>query len=146
MGEVARSDRFRRQLVDAVESLAVGPPDDVTSSVGPLIDDPNPRLARAFAELGPGESWLVEPRPLDDAGRLWSPGVRTGVAPGSWFHRTECFGPVLGLIAAGDLDEAIRIQNDSDFGLTGGIHSLDPAEVDRWIDAVEVQMAAGKGG
>ena len=43
--------------------------------------------------LDAGESWLVEPRPLDDGDRLWSPGVRLGVQPGSWFHRTECFGP-----------------------------------------------------
>ena len=60
---------------------------------------------------------------------------------GSWFHRTECFGPVLGLMRADDLDHAIRIQNDSEFGLTGGIHSLDPGEIDRWCDQVEVGNA-----
>jgi RHH-type transcriptional regulator, proline utilization regulon repressor / proline dehydrogenase / delta 1-pyrroline-5-carboxylate dehydrogenase len=141
VGEVHTSARFRRQLVDAVESLAVGAPTDPTTTMGPLIDEPNPRLARAFAELDPGESWLVEPQPLDDAGELWSPGVRDGVAPGSWFHRTECFGPVLGLMGAADLDEAIRIANDSDFGLTGGLHSLDPDEVERWTKAVEVGNA-----
>ena len=58
--------------------------------------------------------------------RLWSPGIRIGVRPGSWFARTECFGPVLGLVRADDLDHAIEIQNSTDFGLTAGLHSLDP--------------------
>ena len=53
-------------------------------------------------------------------GRLWTPGVRVGVQPGSWFHRTECFGPVLGVMRADDLDHAIELQNGTDFGLTGG--------------------------
>ena len=66
---------------------------------------------------------------------------RVGVAPGSWFHRTECFGPVLGVMAAADLDEAIEIQNGTDFGLTGGIHSLDPVEVATWLERVEVGNA-----
>ena len=44
----------------------------------------------------PGERWLVPPRRLDDRGYLWSPGVKAGVQPGSPFHLTECFGPVLG--------------------------------------------------
>jgi len=146
VGDVATSDRFRRQLVDAVDSLAVGPADDPATTVGPLIGEPNPRLARALTQLDPGEAWLVEPRPLDEAGETWSPGVRTGVAPGSWFHRTECFGPVLGLMSVPDLDEAIRVQNDSAFGLTGGLHSLDPSEVERWVDAVEVGNAyVGRG-
>jgi len=141
VGEVHDSPRFRRQLVDAVESLAVGAADDPTTTMGPLIGGPNPRLARAFAELDPGESWLVAPRPLDDTGELWSPGVRDGVAPGSWFRRTECFGPVLGLVRADDLDHAIGIANDGEFGLTGGIHSLDPDEVAHWTEAIEVGNA-----
>ena len=73
-----------------------------------------------------------------DCGR---PGVRLGVRPGSWFHRTECFGPVLGVMRADDLDHAIEIQNASAFGLTGGIQSLDDREVDHWLDRVEVGNA-----
>ena len=75
------------------------------------------------------------------AGRLWTPGVRIGVQPGSWFHRTECFGPVLGVLRAVDLDEAIELQNATDFGLTGGIHSLDPTEIAAWLGRVEVGNA-----
>jgi len=141
VGDVADSDRFRRQLVDAVESLAVGPAEDPANVVGPLIGRPNEHLARALAGGDASGSWLVAPRQLDDAGELWSPGVRDGVAPGSWLHRTECFGPVLALVRADDLEHAIRIVNDGDFGLTGGLHSLDPGEVERWVEAVEVGNA-----
>jgi RHH-type proline utilization regulon transcriptional repressor/proline dehydrogenase/delta 1-pyrroline-5-carboxylate dehydrogenase len=72
---------------------------------------------------------------------LWSPGIRTGVQPGSWFHRTECFGPVLGVMAADDLDHAIELQNSTGYGLTGGIQSLDANEVRRWLAGVEVGNA-----
>jgi RHH-type proline utilization regulon transcriptional repressor/proline dehydrogenase/delta 1-pyrroline-5-carboxylate dehydrogenase len=141
VGDVYDSPRFRRQLVDAVESLDVGPAHVPTTTMGPLIGEPNPRLAEAFTTLGPGEEWLVEPRLVDAAAHLWSPGVRVGVQRGSWFHRTECFGPVLGLVRADDLDDAIAIQDDSAFGLTGGLHSLDPGEVERWTARVEVGNA-----
>lgn len=141
VGEVYESRRFRRQLRDAVESLAVGPSTDLTTSVNGLIGPPGDDLRRALTTLEPGEQWLVEPRRVGDDDRLWFPGVRIGVQPGSWFHRTECFGPVLGLIAARDLDEAISIQNSSSFGLTGGIQSLDPEEILVWKEQVEVGNA-----
>jgi RHH-type proline utilization regulon transcriptional repressor/proline dehydrogenase/delta 1-pyrroline-5-carboxylate dehydrogenase len=137
VGSVATSERFRRQLVDAVTSLKVGFPDDPDVSVGPVVEPPSGKLLDALTVLGEGEEWLVEPRPLDESGRLWSPGVKTGVRPGSTYHRTEYFGPVLGLMHAADLDEAIAWQNATDFGLTAGIHSLDPDEVNHWIDTVE---------
>ena len=132
---------FHERLADAVRSLRVGAPTDLASIVGPLIAPPSGPLAAAFSELGAGERWLVEPRPLDDTGRLWSPGVRTGVRPGSWFHRTECFGPVLGVMRADDLDHAIELQNAVDYGLTGGLHSLDEREIAHWLERVEVGNA-----
>ena len=143
---------FLRRLADATRTLVVGPGHDLCTDVGPLIDPPTGNLLRALMVLDPGEQWLVEPTPLfvhsfsdqslqdsgaSDETRLWSPGVRVGVASGSWFHRTECFGPVLGVLRAEDLEQAIGFQNATPFGLTAGIHSLDPSEVDRWTDAVE---------
>lgn len=141
VGGVADDPRFRRQLVDAVQSLRIGWPTEPGPNYGPTISAPEGKLERALATLDDGESWLVEPRPMDDTGALWSPGIREGVAPGGWFHQTECFGPVLGLIRAESLEEAIRIQNDSGFGLTGGIHSLDENEIETWLDSVEVGNA-----
>ena len=64
-----------------------------------------------------------------------------GVADGSWFHRTECFGPVVGVMRADDLDHAIELQNRVDYGLTGGIQSLDVHEVRHWLARVEVGNA-----
>ena len=131
---------FRRRLADAVRTLRVGPATDLTTVVAPVITRPTDKLARALTRLDPGEEWLVEPRCLDAGGegRLWTPGVRIGVQPGSWFHRTECFGPVLGVMRADDLDHALAIQNAVDYGLTGGLHALDETEIEHWVARVEV--------
>jgi RHH-type proline utilization regulon transcriptional repressor/proline dehydrogenase/delta 1-pyrroline-5-carboxylate dehydrogenase len=136
VGDVATSERFRRQLVDAVESLSLGPSSDPGTDIAPLVDGGNERLDRAVGQLDAGESWLVQPS-IVAPGHV-TPGVRQGVQPGSWFHRTECFGPVLGLMAAPWLDDAIEIANSSDFGLTGGIHSLDPTEVRTWAERIQI--------
>ncbi|MET0767797.1 MAG: proline dehydrogenase family protein, partial [Aeromicrobium sp.] len=137
VGSVATSDRFRNQLVDAVTSLHVGLPSDPTTQVGPIIEPAHGKLLEALTSLAPGERWLVEPERLDDQGRLWSPGIRDGVARGSRVHLTEFFGPVLGIMTADSLDEAIAIQNDVDYGLTAGLHSLDADEIGTWLDRVQ---------
>ena len=132
---------FLARLADAVRSLRVGPAADLATMVGPVIHPPEGPLRRALTRLDEGERWLVEPRLVGGDGRLWTPGVRVGVRPGSWFHRTECFGPVLGVLRADDLDHAIELQNGTDFGLTGGLQSLDPAEIGHWLERVEVGNA-----
>ncbi|WP_338403977.1 proline dehydrogenase family protein [Cellulosimicrobium arenosum] len=138
--------RVRRQLVDAVRSLAVGPATDLATTTGPLTGPASGKLLDALTTLGAGESWLVRPRCLDagedGTGRLWTPGLKQGVRPGSSFHLTEYFGPVLGIMTAATLDEAIALQDAVPFGLTGGIHSLDDDEVARWLDAVHVGNAS----
>jgi RHH-type transcriptional regulator, proline utilization regulon repressor / proline dehydrogenase / delta 1-pyrroline-5-carboxylate dehydrogenase len=125
------------RLADAVRSLRVGPASELVTDVGPLIEPPSAKLQRALMTLDSGESWLVEPQQLDAAGRVWTPGVRIGVVEGSWFHQTECFGPVLGIMRAKTLDEAIAMQNGVDFGLTAGLQSLDETEIATWVDRVE---------
>jgi RHH-type proline utilization regulon transcriptional repressor/proline dehydrogenase/delta 1-pyrroline-5-carboxylate dehydrogenase len=72
---------------------------------------------------------------------LWTPGIKLGVKPGSFFHQTECFGPVLGLIRAKNLEQAIDIVNDSQFGLTSGLQSLDDREIALWRERIEVGNA-----
>lgn len=130
---------FARRLADAVTSLRVGDARDPATRVGPLIGPPGAALERALTTLDDGEHWLVKPRQLSAA--MWSPGVRMGVRPGSWFHRTECFGPVLGVLRADSLDDAIAMQNATAYGLTGGLHSLDPGEIEAWLARVEVGNA-----
>jgi RHH-type proline utilization regulon transcriptional repressor/proline dehydrogenase/delta 1-pyrroline-5-carboxylate dehydrogenase len=132
---------FMVRLAAAVRSLRVLPATDPASMMGPVVSVPSGALRRALTTLEPGEQWLVEPQQLDADGRLWSPGVRIGVQPGSWFHLTECFGPVLGLMRARDLDHAIELQNAPVYGLTGGLHSLDDSEVSHWLERVQVGNA-----
>ena len=133
--EVYDDEAFLRQLADAVSSLQVAPAWDLDAKVVPVIRAPGSALSRGLTTLDEGEEWLVEPRHL--GGTLWSPGVRLGVVPGSFLHRTECFGPVLGLMRAPDLGTAIRWMNDTDYALTAGIHSLDEREITRWCDEID---------
>ena len=135
VGSVATSRRFRNQLLDAVRSLRVAWPTTPAAQMGPLTEPPGEKLLRGLTELEPGQEWLLEPKRLDT--RLWRPGIRIGVQPGSEFHQVEYFGPVLGLMAADSLDEAIAWQNGTEFGLTAGLHSLDPEEIAHWVDRVE---------
>ncbi len=141
VGGVYSSARFRGQLVDAARSLLAGPATDPATTLGPLIGPPGASLQRALTTLQPGEEWLLQPQLLDAERQLWSPGIKIGVQPGSWFHQTECFGPVLGLMHASDLDEALAMQNGTRFGLTGGIHTLDPTTAADWLERVQVGNA-----
>lgn len=137
VGSVAKSTRFHNQLIDAVTSLKVGYPEDPTSQMGPIIEPANGKLLNALTTLGDGENWAVEPKKLDNTGRLWSPGVRYGVKRGSYFHLTEFFGPVLGVMTADTLEEAIAIQNQIEYGLTAGLHSLNSGELGIWLDSIQ---------
>ena len=128
---------FTRQLKDAVESLSVGAGWNFATTVGPIIRGAESALQQALTHLDAGESWLVEPKQLDSAGLLWRPGVKVGVKPGSWSHRNEWFGPVLAILEAPNFETAIAWQNQTDFGLTAGIQSLDEKECEVWIDSVE---------
>ena len=136
VGSVASSGRFQAQLLDAVASLSVGEATDPQSRMGPLIAPAEGKLLAALTTLAPGERWLLEPRKLDAEGRIWTPGIRTGVRAGSEFHRVEYFGPVLGILHARDLDEALALQNAVDYGLTAGLHSLDVREIEHWVQNV----------
>ena len=135
--EVYDDPDFHRRLRDAAASLPVGPATDPASVVTPLMRAAEGNLQRALTTLDPGESWLLEPRQDAVDPCLWSPGIKLGVQAGSWFHQTECFGPVLGLMRARDLDEAVTLQNAVSYGLTAGLHSLDESEIAAWRERVE---------
>lgn len=135
VGSVGFSKRFQRQLVDAVRSLKLGHPDDLSAQMGPMVEAPHGKLLSGLTQLGPNESWVVKPRKIDE--KLWSPGVRAGVQPYSEYHLTEYFGPILGVMRAESLEEAILWQNAVDFGLTAGLHSLDSAEIAQWLERVQ---------
>lgn len=137
VGSVGTSRRFHDQLVDAISSLEVDWPSNSASEMSPLSELPGPKLARGLTQLEPGQAWAIKPYNKDGRGRLWTPGLRAGVKPGSEFHMVEYFGPLLGVVKAATLEEAVEIQNATDFGLTAGLHSLSHDEIEYWIDHVQ---------
>ena len=139
--EVYDNPDFRRQLKDAAASLPVGSAWDLASKITPLIRETGSALHKALTTLEPGEEWLLEPKQIAGNPQLWTPGIKLGVKPGSFYHQTECFGPVLGLIRAKNLKEAISIVNDSQFGLTSGLQSLDNREIALWREQIAVGNA-----
>lgn len=128
--EVYDNPHFKRQLKSAVESLIVGEPWDTASKITPLIKPPEGPLKKAIEEEG---EWLLKPK---SNGKLVSPGIKWNVAPGSFIHQTELFGPIIGVMRAKNLKEAIQFANGTQYGLTSGIHSLDVREHAFWLQHI----------
>ncbi|MDC4232589.1 bifunctional proline dehydrogenase/L-glutamate gamma-semialdehyde dehydrogenase [Actinomyces sp. B33] len=137
VGSAGFSRRVRDQLLDAVRSLHVAWADDLSAQMGPLASEPSGKLLDGLTRLEPGQKWEIAPRRLDSTNRLWSPGVRSGVEVGSEYHLVEYFGPILGIMRVDTLEEAIEAQNLVDYGLTAGLHSLDPDEINLWLGRVQ---------
>ncbi|HEX3988964.1 MAG TPA: bifunctional proline dehydrogenase/L-glutamate gamma-semialdehyde dehydrogenase, partial [Verrucomicrobiae bacterium] len=130
--EVYEDVNFRRLLSEAVESLTVGSAWELQTKVGPLIHSPSGDLKWALENLEPGEEWAVPPRSVAGNPSLWTPGVKYGVKPGSRTHLTEFFGPILGVMRFEKLSEAVELVNQTGYGLTSGLESLDDQEWDYW--------------
>jgi RHH-type proline utilization regulon transcriptional repressor/proline dehydrogenase/delta 1-pyrroline-5-carboxylate dehydrogenase len=82
--------------------------------------------------LEPGENWALPPKCDQQNCRMWHPSVKWGVSRGSASHTTEFFGPLLSVMEAQSLEDAVNIANDTDYGLTSGLESLDPREQKFW--------------
>jgi len=132
--ELYEDPNFLEQLVDATESLHCGSAWDLQTKIPPLIRPPQEALKRALTTLEPEESWLLKPKELP--GNLWSPGIKLGVSEGSYTHQTEFFGPLLAVMCAENLKEAISIANKTPYGLTSGLHSLDEREQKVWKEQI----------
>ncbi len=130
--EVYDDPNFKRQLADAAGSLKVGSAWNLSSKITPLIRPPTDPLLRGLTTLEPGESWLLEPKADPHNPHLWSPGIKWGVQEKSFSHTTELFGPVLSVMRAASLPEAVRLANGTPYGLTSGLHSLDEREHAYW--------------
>jgi RHH-type proline utilization regulon transcriptional repressor/proline dehydrogenase/delta 1-pyrroline-5-carboxylate dehydrogenase len=134
--EIYDDPMFRRSLCEAVQSLKVGSAWDLDTKIGPLIRPPSGDLENALKVLEPGEEWAVMPENLERNPNLWTPGVKYGVRPGSYTHMTEFFGPVLGVMRFDDLNEAVALVNQTGFGLTSGLESLDEREWEYWQEHI----------
>jgi RHH-type proline utilization regulon transcriptional repressor/proline dehydrogenase/delta 1-pyrroline-5-carboxylate dehydrogenase len=134
--EVYDDPNFRRQLKDAASSLKVGLPWYLSTKINPLIRKPSPELQRGLVYLDEDEEWLLKPEQSSINPNLWSPGIKLGVKPGSFMHQTELFGPVLAVMRAENLSQAIEWANATPYGLTAGIHTLDEREKAFWLDRI----------
>ncbi len=136
--EVLDDPTFLDRLRDAAQSLPVGSAWEPRTVIPPLIHPPTGALKRALTTLDGEERWLLEPTVDPENPHLWTPGIKIGVAEGSFSHLTEFFGPVLSVMRAADLEDALRLANQTSYGLTGGLHSLDSREQERWKEAIDI--------
>jgi RHH-type proline utilization regulon transcriptional repressor/proline dehydrogenase/delta 1-pyrroline-5-carboxylate dehydrogenase len=134
--EVFDDERFRETLIDAVKSLPVGSAWNLKNKLGPLIEIPTGDLERGLKELETGESWALMPQDFDDNPQLFTPGIKWNSSPGSYTHCTEFFGPVLSVMKFKSLAEAIQIVNQTGYGLTSGLESLDDREQKEWRSGI----------
>ena len=138
----AVADQFERRYVDGFKALKVGDPMDPATDVGPLanesqvltIDEQVKRSVAAGAKL------LTGGRRIDRPGCWYEPTVLTNVTSDSPAYHDEVFGPVAILFRVRNLDEAIRLANDSPFGLGASAWTTDPAEQRRFVEDVEAGM------
>ena len=135
--EVYDDPHFLNQLRDAAISLPVGSPWDLKTKINPLIHPPNPILLKGLTQLEEGEKWLLEPHQDPANPHLWSPGIKVGVKPSSFTFQNELFGPVLGIVRADNVEHALTLMNQTPYGLTAGIHSLDDREKEAWLANVK---------
>lgn len=130
--EVYEDKDFKKRLVDGAKSYATGSVWDFKNRMGPLTHIPGGALKRGIDNLDSGETWALKPKILNGNQRILTPGIKWGVAPGSFTHMTEFFGPVIGVIKAENIYHAIKLVNQTGFGLTSAIESLDKREQEIW--------------
>ncbi|GAB1513795.1 NAD-dependent succinate-semialdehyde dehydrogenase [Actinophytocola sp. KF-1] len=133
---------FTEKFVAKMASLRVGDPMDDDTDVGPLSSaDAVATLHRQVTDtVKAGARVLTGGEPLDGPGNYYPPTVLADIPDGSPGHREEFFGPVALVWEAADVDDAIRIANDSTFGLGGSAWTTDPAEQRRFVAEVETGM------
>lgn len=132
-------DEFRDQFVAGFESLTVGDPMDEKTDIGPLAlpqirDELNQQVEDSIAA---GATRLSGAVIIEGEGNYYKPGILDNIPEGSPAAQEELFGPVALLFKASSFDEAIRIANDSRFGLGSCIWSNDQAEIDQAINRLQ---------
>jgi succinate-semialdehyde dehydrogenase/glutarate-semialdehyde dehydrogenase len=136
------ADEFERRFVEGMAALRVGDPMDETTDVGPLatpaiLEELDAQVRRSVAL---GALVLTGGHRLDRPGNFYAPTVLVDVPASAPAYREELFGPVAALIRARDIDDAIRLANDTEFGLGASAWTNDPAEQRRLTDDLEAGM------
>jgi RHH-type proline utilization regulon transcriptional repressor/proline dehydrogenase/delta 1-pyrroline-5-carboxylate dehydrogenase len=133
-------ERVMHRLLAAAASLRVGNPEQPGITVGPVIDETAYHRIQEIIEKGKTEATLAfQATTIPDKGYFIPPTIFTDVKPEMTLSQCEIFGPVLSVLKARDLDDAIRIANDTDYALTAGFFSRSPANIER----IKAELVAG---
>ena len=123
---------FLEKLAGKVKAISVGPSDDPRHYMGPVISESARKSILQYIETGKREGRLVAgggPAPGD--GYFIAPTIIADVEPTARIFQEEIFGPVLAVSKARDFDHALQLANDSEYGLTGAVFSLDDEHLGR---------------
>jgi succinate-semialdehyde dehydrogenase / glutarate-semialdehyde dehydrogenase len=136
------ADEFERRMVAKLEALTIGDPTEDGTDVGPLVNADGVETIdqQVRDSVAAGARLVTGGKPLPGPGFYYPPTLLTDIPEGSPAHREEFFGPVALLFRARDVDDAIRIANDSPFGLGGSAWTRDRAEQERFVNEVETGM------
>jgi RHH-type proline utilization regulon transcriptional repressor/proline dehydrogenase/delta 1-pyrroline-5-carboxylate dehydrogenase len=127
-------DTFLSRLVEAGKAITVGPAEDPDTVVNPVIDAEARERILAYQREAEREGRVVlrlDVGGLAAKGSYVSPMIVADVDPSAKVAQEEIFGPVLAVIRAADLDDALRIANGTEYALTGGLYSRSPAHIAR---------------
>jgi len=125
-------DRVLERLLSAAASLRVGNPEEPGMTVGPVIDKTAYERILNYIEIGKSEATLAfQHQNVPPKGYFIPPTIFVDVKPNMRIVREEIFGPVLSVLKARDLDEAVKIANGTDYALTAGFFSRSPANIER---------------
>ncbi len=119
------------RLIEATLSIRVGWPESPGSFLGPLIDETAVKKIRQYIEIGKKEGKSILEREISENGYFVGPVVIADVDPRSRIATEEIFGPVLTIMRASDVDEAIHLANGSIYALTGGLFSRSPLNIQK---------------
>jgi 1-pyrroline-5-carboxylate dehydrogenase len=134
-------DEFLRLLKEKTENIQVGNPLEKEYWLGPLIDEGAVEtFERASDEAKKNGTVVTGGERLAEGdlakGTFVQPTV-VEVPLDSWIWKEELFVPFVAVAPYGDLGEAIRLANDTEYGLTAGFYSEDRAEIDTWLNSIE---------
>src|SRR5438874_3834238 len=126
-------DTMLEKIVDKTAKLKLDDPTDQSTTVSAVINEKAFKTINGYIEKGKQEGGRVITGGGSDGeqGFFIEPTVIADVKPGSTIEQEEIFGPVLAVIKADDYDDALRIANDTQFGLTGAVYSTDEAKLER---------------
>src|SRR4029079_9980222 len=126
-------DPMIEKIAELTAKIKVGAPTDNANNMSAVINEKAFTSINGCVEKGKAEGGRVVAGGGSDGeqGFFIEPTVIADVKPGDTIEQEEIFGPVLAVIKANDYDDALRIANDTKFGLTGAVYSADEAKLER---------------